>query len=111
MKLVAKIILIIIVAGGLIGFLTFLAYLNTNNNLDGNFDKPLGSLEEADWKTAVEILNTGRVTEVMQSHTLEVILTVENGSQIKTIEPAIDDIFREVELCGKICQGIVLITE
>jgi hypothetical protein len=64
-----------------------------------------------DWKTAIEILNAGQVTEVVQSHNLEVTLTLEDGSQIKTVEPSIDDIFREIELCESICSEIVLITE
>ena len=67
--------------------------------------------DEVDWPTAIEILNSGQVTEVFQSHNLEVILTQEEGVQIKTIEPAIDEIFVEIELCGNICSDILLITE
>lgn len=44
---------------------------------------------EANWENAIAILNTGRVTEVVQSHHLEVTLSLEDGSQIKTIEPAL----------------------
>lgn len=66
---------------------------------------------EANWETAIAILNTGRVTEVVQSHHLEVTLTLEDGSQIKTVEPALDDIFREIERCGNVCREILLGTE
>jgi DNA-directed RNA polymerase alpha subunit len=67
--------------------------------------------EEVDWQTAVEVLNSGQVTEIMQTHDLQVTLTLDDGSQIVTVEPSIDDIFREVELCGNTCSKIVLITE
>lgn len=67
--------------------------------------------DEVDWPTAIEILNSGQVTEVIQSHNLEVKLTLEESLQIKTIEPVIDEIFIEIELCGDICSDILLITE
>lgn len=67
--------------------------------------------EQVDWQTAVEILNEGQVAEVMQSHNLQVVLTLDNGRQIKTIEPEIDAIFREVERCGRVCDDIILATE
>ena len=67
--------------------------------------------EEVDWPTAIEILNSGQVTEVIQLHNLEVKLTLEEGIQIKTIEPVIDEIFIEIELCGDLCSDILLITE
>jgi hypothetical protein len=67
--------------------------------------------EEIDWQKAIEILHSGQVTEIMQTHNLEVTLALAGGSQIKTIEPAIDEIFREVERCGGKCSQILLITE
>ena len=67
--------------------------------------------EKVDWQTAVEVLNTGQVTEIVQSHDLQVTFILDDGSQIITIEPAIDAIFREVELCRSICDEILLITE
>jgi hypothetical protein len=67
--------------------------------------------DEVDWPTAIEIINSGQVTEVIQLHNLEVKLTLEEGIQIKTIEPVIDEIFIEIELCGDICSDIQLITE
>lgn len=74
-------------------------------------DSNSGWPAKVSWETAVLILNTGRVTEVVQSHNLDVALTLADGSQITTIEPVLDDIFREVERCGNICSEISLITE
>lgn len=67
--------------------------------------------EKVDWQTAVEVLNTGQVTEIVQSHDLQVTFTLDDGSQIITVEPFIDKIFQEIELCGELCSEILLITE
>ena len=69
------------------------------------------SLKEVEWSEAIEILNSGQIVQVFQSHSLVVILTLENGSQIKTIEPIIDEVFNEIELCGEPCSEMILITE
>ena len=66
---------------------------------------------EVDWETAIEILNSGDVEMVVQLHSLDVYLTLKDGSEIKTVEPTIDAIFMEVEKCGQACYKIVLATE
>ena len=66
---------------------------------------------EVSWETAIETLETGKVIEVVQSHNLEVVMTLDDGSKMKTVEPLLDQIFREIELCGDICAEIALITE
>lgn len=66
---------------------------------------------EVDWGTAIEILNSGEVEMAAQLHSLEVILTLKDGAEIRTVEPSIDLIFEEVQKCGKPCQGIILATE
>jgi len=66
---------------------------------------------EVDWETAVEILNTGEVEMVAQLHSLDVILTMKDGTEIRTVEPTIDAIFQEVERCGQPCSQILLATE
>ncbi len=66
---------------------------------------------EVDWETAIEILNSGDVEMVAQFHSLEVILTLKDGTEIHTVEPDIDVIFQEVEKCGRPCSKITLATE
>jgi hypothetical protein len=66
---------------------------------------------EVDWDTAIEILNSGEVDMVAQLHSLEVILTLKDGAEIHTVEPSIDSIFQEVEICGRLCRNITLATE
>lgn len=66
---------------------------------------------EVDWETAVEILNTGDVEMVTQLHSLDVTLTMKDGSEIHTVEPTIDAIFDEIEKCGEPCSQIMMATE
>jgi hypothetical protein len=63
------------------------------------------------WEEAIEILNSGEVVGVYQLHNLEVTLQHRDGSWITTMEPRLDDIFREVDKCGSPCEGITLATE
>jgi hypothetical protein len=48
---------------------------------------------------------------VTQLHSLEVTITMEDGSEIRTVEPYIDAIFEEVQACGEPCGEIALVTE
>jgi hypothetical protein len=48
---------------------------------------------------------------VTQLHSLDVTLTLRDGSEIHTVEPTIDAIFEQVEACGWPCSQIILATE
>ena len=95
----------------LFGILALVAYILMINFRQIGLNPTTQWPDDVDWPTALEVLNSGQVTQVIQSHSLEVSLTLEDGTQIKTIEPAIDEIFKEIELCGEICAQILLITE
>ena len=109
MKQKMIITIIIIAISGLLVVLAAIYFgnLNPGDELQPSTEWP----GEVDWPTAIDILHSGQVTEVIQSHNLEVKLTLEEDIQIKTIEPVIDEIFIEIELCGDICSDILLITE
>lgn len=77
----------------------------------GTQAEPTPYPSEVDWETAVEILNTGDVEMVAQFHSLEVTLTLKDGTEIHTVEPTIDAIFDEVANCGQPCSQILLATE
>lgn len=66
---------------------------------------------EVGWELAVEILNSGEVEMVAQLHSLDVYLTLKDGTEIHTVEPVIDAIFQEVDKCGRPCGDLVLATE
>jgi hypothetical protein len=51
------------------------------------------------------------VEQTAQLHSLDVELILTDGCTYNTIEPVIDDIFKEVEKCGEPCAEIILATE
>jgi len=67
--------------------------------------------EQIGWEEAKNLILNGEVTEVFQLHSLEVILTLEDGTQVVTIEPSIDDVFDVLEECGEVCDDVVVATE
>lgn len=67
--------------------------------------------DEVDWETAVDIIHSGQVAMIVQLHSLDITLTMKDGSEIHTIEPYIDAVFQEVDKCGKLCSTIILATE
>jgi hypothetical protein len=69
------------------------------------------SSQEISWEAAVEHINAGRVTQIFQTHSLQVTLYLEDGRQLVTMEPGIDAVFGVVERCGELCEGIMLATE
>ena len=69
------------------------------------------SVLELPWREAIEPLRGGYVRQISQSHNLEVVLMLKNGRIIKTIEPSIDEIFRKIEKCGKICKNVGIATQ
>ena len=67
--------------------------------------------DSVSWEECIQILNSGCVESIMQAHSLDVYLLLDNDRQIKAKEPSIDLIFEEVSKCGEKCNGIVLGTE
>jgi hypothetical protein len=63
------------------------------------------------WEEAITVLQTGQVTQVIQTHQLYVSLWLKNGSVITTKEPTIDAISYELGKCGDPCKNIVFGTE
>ena len=88
----------------------------TLNYSDGILVFEVNEMVEADdeiveWETAVSLLKTGDVVEIFQTHSLDVTLTLVDGRVVKTVEPAIDDIFSAISDCGEPCKGILMATE
>lgn len=69
------------------------------------------SKDVVEWETAVSLLNNGDVVEIFQTHSLDVTLTLQDGRIIKTVEPAIDDVFSAIDDCGEPCSSILMATE
>jgi hypothetical protein len=64
-----------------------------------------------EWEEALDWLYAGQVTRVIQTHSLDVYLTLEDGRNLRTVEPYIDAIFEEIAACGAPCSDIVIATE
>ena len=64
-----------------------------------------------DWDEAIKILNSGQTQGVMQTHSLDISLTLKDGTIIHTKEPKIDDIFDEIKKCGYTRKYIISATE
>lgn len=83
----------------------------------GGDEEPTSTLDQppvrsdVPWNEALEILNSGHVVMVAQTHSLDVELSLDDGSTVRTKEPGIDEIFNEVTKCGEQCTGIILATE
>ena len=93
--------------------LTMTVMIISGCNPNGNNTVPTSTPypEEVPWELAVDILNRGEVDTVNQLHNLTVTLLLNDGTEIKTIEPVIDAIFEEVDKCGQPCDNIALATE
>jgi hypothetical protein len=78
---------------------------------DGGGPAPTPYPSEIAWEQVPDLLATGEVETVFQTHALDVALQMKDGSQIATTEPGIDDIFRLVDECGDPCADLVLATE
>lgn len=60
------------------------------------------------WKQAQEVLRTGKIQSVMQTHNRHVSIALEDGTRYETIEPRIDDVILFLE---KINKNVPIATE
>ena len=109
-KIIAQEHLVYVLPAVLTVFIIFIILLpKAREGKVGNI--PKNNIQNINWKQAIDILNQGEVKSVFQTHNLDVSLVLEDGSIFKTREPAIDDIFTEVEKCGSPCSDVILATE
>jgi inhibitor of cysteine peptidase len=72
---------------------------------------PALSGEEISWAEAEALILSGVVVQAVQLHSLQVTLTLNDGRQVVTLEPSIDELFRVIEACGAPCAAIAVATE
>lgn len=63
------------------------------------------------WEQVVGLIHDCRVETAVQTHDREVTLKLDSGVEVRSIEPEIDQVFRELEACGECCLDVVLVTE
>ena len=63
------------------------------------------------WEQAIDIISSGEVEQVAQTHDLQVTLYLKSGAIVGTTEPVIDAIFNELYRCGEACEDVLRMTE
>jgi hypothetical protein len=72
---------------------------------------PPGTPVPADWPTVQSFMQSGQVTQVIQSSSLTLVLTLIDGRQFMTTEPAFDDVVKFIQQCGAPCKNIQVINQ
>lgn len=81
------------------------------DNILGTASPVSGEAKEIVWAEAEALILSGTVAQVTQFHSLQVTLTLNDGRQVITTEPAIDEVMRVIETCGDPCANMLIATE
>lgn len=93
-------ILIIVVLLGIVGYLVYRDSQQRTTS-PPPISIPTGS--QITWDEARKLLEDCQVTEVFQTHNLEVTMTLKNGSTKTTTEPKIDEVLFLAKTAGQEC--------
>lgn len=63
------------------------------------------------WQHAETLIRTCKVEMVMQTHALDIHLTLKNGERLRSVEPTIDEVFRVTQEASQSCGSIGVATE
>jgi inhibitor of cysteine peptidase len=80
-------------------------------DVDNELSEEPAEVSRIEWDEARELILSGQVEQVVQLHSLEVRLRLEDGREVVTIEPHIDDVFDVVDECGEPCDDVIIATE
>jgi hypothetical protein len=80
-------------------------------NQPQNINTPAKVPASLSWSEARQLILDGKVKQVMQAHSLQVTLTLGDGSTRTTVEPQIDEVIRVIKDCGDRCKSIAIATE
>ncbi|MEX0682558.1 MAG: hypothetical protein WD904_02945 [Dehalococcoidia bacterium] len=72
--------------------------------------EPTGA-EEITWDEALELFEACEVSSAMQAHSLDIWLTLDDGREVHTKEPGIDDLFTVVDGLPEGCAPSSMATE
>lgn len=68
-------------------------------------------LGEISWTEAQAMIAGCRVQMIVQTHDLKISMTLKDGTQVRTVEPRIDDVFDEIDKAKAKCGDVVMATE
>lgn len=94
--------------GMLLGFRDRIEAANQSQTINTPPAKAPASIS---WSEAKQMILDDKVKQVEQAHSLQVSLTLADGSRHTTIEPQIDDVIRVIKECGERCKNIAIATE
>jgi hypothetical protein len=63
------------------------------------------------WTDAAVVINSGAISKVVQTQSLQVTLLLKDGRKLITQEPALDDIAKAIQACGDLCKDIEIVNE
>lgn len=67
--------------------------------------------ESVPWEQATSLIKGGQVAQVIQLHSLKVILVLKDERVLETFGPTIDEVFKVIDECGEACRDIIVVTE
>lgn len=97
--------------------ISYVVFTEVRNKLQRGIGTPpdvaenIGIVPYILWEEVLDSLRNGQVKRIMQAHNLDVTFVFKDGNVFKSKEPYIDEIFKEIERCGKICRNIGIATE
>ncbi len=71
----------------------------------GAYPSPQSGSSTIAWTDAEQYILNGDVTQIVQTKSLDVTLTLKNGKTIKTTAPAADAVNKAMTSCGNLCQN------
>jgi thioredoxin-related protein len=74
-------------------------------------DTAMDAPKEINWEKAKEMILSGEIQTVVQSHNLKVTLQHKDGTQFLTTEPELDSVMQIVKQCGAKCSNMNIMTE
>jgi hypothetical protein len=67
--------------------------------------------DEVSWEQAVAMVLNGEVTQIVQSKSLQLTLSLRDGRSLIAKEAALDDIKMVIEKCGAVCKPLTLVNQ
>ena len=74
----------------------------------GSYPSPVSGSSPTAWTDAEQMIIKGDVTQILQTKSLDVTLTLRDGQTVTTTAPAADAVQQAITTCGDLCKDIIL---
>jgi len=64
-----------------------------------------------EWYQVTALITNGEVEKVVQTHDLQIYITLKDGRTLVSVQPEIDDVIKFIKKCGDACKDIRIATE